>query len=233
MEIPEQSGARRDDAIDARLTRLEGLVGDLVAALSAGAGPSAAGSTADAAGAASRDRGTDPAPMARVTRLAPDAVRELEGGDASDPGRREGDRRQADPEADDPLWALDGLRSRSGGSGAVLYTAAVETGLGRIEYQWSRPTEQILERDLGRAAQLFAALGHPVRLEMLRLLLDGERTVAQLVADLDLGSNGVAYHHLQQLEAAGWVRTTGRGRRAIPPSRVAALLTAILTTEEG
>lgn len=136
-------------------------------------------------------------------------------------------------EGDDPFWALTGLRERSQGTGAVLYTGTVDSGAGRIEYQWSRPTEEILSRDWDRAAGRLAALGHPVRLEMLRLLLAGERTVAEIVDELDLGSSGVAYHHLQQLEAAGWVHTTTRGRRDIPPSRVVALLTAILSTEEG
>lgn len=134
---------------------------------------------------------------------------------------------------DDPFWALSGLRERSHGTGSVLYTGTVDTGAGQIEYQWSRPTDQILSRDWDRAAGRLAALGHPVRLEMLRLLLSGERTVAEIVDELDLGSSGVAYHHLQQLEAAGWVQTTSRGRRAVPPSRVVALLTMILATEEG
>ena len=43
-------------------------------------------------------------------------------------------------------------------------------------------------------AQLFRVLGHPVRIRMLELLTDGERTVGQLQAELDLDSSGTSQH---------------------------------------
>jgi DNA-binding transcriptional ArsR family regulator len=43
-------------------------------------------------------------------------------------------------------------------------------------------------------AQLFRVLGHPVRIRMLELLIDGERTVGQLQAELDLDSSGTSQH---------------------------------------
>ena len=43
-------------------------------------------------------------------------------------------------------------------------------------------------------AQLFRVLGHPVRIRMLELLIDGERTVGQLQAELDLDSSGASQH---------------------------------------
>lgn len=43
-------------------------------------------------------------------------------------------------------------------------------------------------------AQLFRALGHPVRIRMLELLRTGERTVGDLQAELNLDSSGTSQH---------------------------------------
>jgi len=43
-------------------------------------------------------------------------------------------------------------------------------------------------------AQLFRALGHPVRIRILELLLAGERTVGDLQAELSLDSSGTSQH---------------------------------------
>lgn len=43
-------------------------------------------------------------------------------------------------------------------------------------------------------AQLFRVLGHPVRIRILELLSDGERTVGDLQSELDLDSSGASQH---------------------------------------
>lgn len=43
-------------------------------------------------------------------------------------------------------------------------------------------------------AQLFRVLGHPVRIRILELLGEGERTVGDLQAQLDLDSSGTSQH---------------------------------------
>jgi len=43
-------------------------------------------------------------------------------------------------------------------------------------------------------AQLFRVLGHPVRIRILELLSDGERSVGDLQAQLDLDSSGTSQH---------------------------------------
>lgn len=58
-------------------------------------------------------------------------------------------------------------------------------------------------------AQLFRVLGHPVRIRMLELLTEGERTVGQLQAELDLDSSGTS-QHLAALRQQGIID----GRRA-------------------
>ena len=53
------------------------------------------------------------------------------------------------------------------------------------------------------AAESFAALGHAVRLRLLREILGGRRTAAELAELEGLGTTGQIYHHLRQLTAAG------------------------------
>jgi ArsR family transcriptional regulator len=43
-------------------------------------------------------------------------------------------------------------------------------------------------------ARLFKVLGHPVRIRILELLVDGERTVGDLQAELQLDSSGTSQH---------------------------------------
>ena len=43
-------------------------------------------------------------------------------------------------------------------------------------------------------AQLFRALGHPLRIRILEVLSDGERTVGDLQAELELDSSGTSQH---------------------------------------
>ena len=43
-------------------------------------------------------------------------------------------------------------------------------------------------------AQLFRVLGHPVRIRILEVLSDGERTVGDLQAALELDSSGTSQH---------------------------------------
>lgn len=138
---------------------------------------------------------------------------------------------QESPE--DPFWALTALKDRQPEPGGVVYAGSVDVGLGHVEYQWGRPTDPLLRADWADRAERVAALGHPLRLALLRCLLDGEHTVAHLVDELDLASTGVAYHHLNQLQTAGWVSSPARGAWAIPPTRVVPLLTIITALEES
>lgn len=133
----------------------------------------------------------------------------------------------------DEFWALNALKKRVPPPGAVVYAGAVDLPVGHLEYQWGRPTDPLLRAEWADRADRIAALGHPLRLSMLRLLLEGDRTVAQLVDELDLGSTGVAYHHLNQLQNAGWATSPRRGVWAVPASRIVPLLAIITAAEES
>lgn len=65
------------------------------------------------------------------------------------------------------------------------------------------------------------------RLRLLREILGGLRTAAELAALDEAGTTGQIHHHLRQLTGAGWLHAAGRGRYEIPPVRVVPLLVVL------
>ncbi len=132
----------------------------------------------------------------------------------------------------EPFWALAGLKTRMSGTSAVLFTGAVTLPTGAA-YEWQQAAEAgaVLEGDWSLASDVLGALGHPVRLVMLREVLRGAQTVADLGSVEGLGTSGQLYHHLRQLVAAGWLRTAGRGRYVVPAARVVRLLVVIVAAQ--
>ncbi|MEI7034447.1 helix-turn-helix domain-containing protein [Streptomyces pratensis] len=145
---------------------------------------------------------------------------------------------------DGDFWALEGLKQQLAGvgeaaaDGGVLFTGAVRLPTGeQYEWQYGALTGALLEEggpdgedrpDDGPAtADALAALGHPVRLRLLREILGGRRTAAELAALDAVGTTGQIYHHLRQLTGAGWLHTTGRGRYEVPATRVVPLLVVL------
>ncbi|KUF15661.1 ArsR/SmtB family transcription factor [Streptomyces silvensis] len=136
-----------------------------------------------------------------------------------------------DPGASD-FWALEGLKKQlaqhEAADGGVLYTGAVRLPTGeRYEWQTGQFTEALLDGDWSEAADSFAALGHPVRLRLLREILGGRRTAAELAALDEVGTTGQIYHHLRHLTGTGWLHTTARGRYEVPPGRVVPLFVVL------
>ncbi|MBP2322704.1 hypothetical protein JOF56_003089 [Kibdelosporangium banguiense] len=136
-----------------------------------------------------------------------------------------------DPEV---FWALTGLKQRNE-SGAVLFTGAAPLSTGEYyEWQQGETFEKLMALDWSEFSGAFAALGHPVRMLLLRLILGGVRTTAELQEHEALGTTGQLYHHLRQLVSAGWLMVTGRGHYAVPGTRVVPLLvvlTAVLSPQ--
>lgn len=140
---------------------------------------------------------------------------------------------------DGDFWALDGLKDQLGqvgeaaADGGVLFTGAVRLPAGeRYEWQYGALTAGLLGQDGERpdwaeAAEPLAALGHPVRLRLLREILGGRRTAAELAELDETGTTGQIYHHLRLLTGAGWLHTTGRGRYEVPGTRVVPLLVVV------
>ena len=132
------------------------------------------------------------------------------------------------------FWALEGLRERLPADpttehGAVMLVGSVALpDGGGVAWQETGGSEGLLESEWGARAEVFAALGHPVRLELLRRVLAGTRTTAALAADEALGTTGQLHHHLRQLLAAGWLRQAGRGVYEVPAQRIVPLLACVL-----
>jgi DNA-binding transcriptional ArsR family regulator len=147
-----------------------------------------------------------------------------------EPARR--DTRAAD-EDEGQFWALTGLRSRLADhpdtrSGAVMILGSLTLPDGSpVAWQQSAGTEGLLEIDWSDHAAAFSALGHPVRLELLRHIVSGVRATAELAEIASLGTTGQLHHHLRQLVAAGWVRQSGRGAYEVPASRIVPLLACV------
>jgi hypothetical protein len=134
------------------------------------------------------------------------------------------------PDAD-VFWALHGLQARVGPPGAVLFTGSVTLPGGEhVEWQEGRPAGELLGDDWSQAAASLTALAHPVRLLLVREVLHGATTVAQLSEHPGLGTSGQLYHHLRQLVSAGWLHSSARGRYDVPADRVVPLLAVLAAT---
>jgi ArsR family transcriptional regulator, arsenate/arsenite/antimonite-responsive transcriptional repressor len=65
--------------------------------------------------------------------------------------------------------------------------------------------------DPARAAELFHALADPIRIQVVSLLLDGERCVCELMSELDLAQSRLSWH-LKTLSDAGIISGRREGR---------------------
>ena len=65
--------------------------------------------------------------------------------------------------------------------------------------------------DSTRAAELFHALADPIRMDVVMMLVDGERCVCDLMSDLDLAQSRLSWH-LKTLSDAGIISGRREGR---------------------
>jgi DNA-binding transcriptional ArsR family regulator len=149
----------------------------------------------------------------------------------------------------DTFWALARLAERTGPefdrdgvAGSLLYAGRATTpGGGALIWQAEHPLPDVLAEGWEDAAVALAALGNPVRLEIVRRLLLGGETVQELQEIPGLGTSGQLYHHLRDLQAAGLVTQRRRGRYGVAADKVvpaliiiaaAADMGAVMTTHE-
>lgn len=129
----------------------------------------------------------------------------------------------------DPYFALTALKRLLPAPGGVVYAGAVDLpGDRRAEWQYGLATDVILDEEWAARAETMAALGHPVRMQLVQEVLIGMASVAELSAIEGLGTSGQVYHHLRTLVTAGWLQSTSRGRYEVPTARIVPLLVMIL-----
>src|SRR5699024_6632204 len=128
----------------------------------------------------------------------------------------------------DPFWALHGVEDRAP-EGAVLYTGNVRIpGGDSVRWQYAKEADDLLAEDWTDQASALAALGHPVRLQILHAVLHGTASAAELVDEIATGTSGQIYHHLKELTSSGWLLSPKRGSYSVPGARVVPLLTILL-----
>ena len=144
--------------------------------------------------------------------------------------------RPAPPIVDtETFWALARLAERTGPefeqngvAGSLLYAGRATTpGGGELIWQAEHPLPGVLAEGWEEAAAVLAALGSPVRLEIIRRLLLGGETVQELQEIPGLGTSGQLYHHLRDLQAAGLVTQRRRGRYGVAADKVVPALIII------
>jgi uncharacterized protein with beta-barrel porin domain len=134
------------------------------------------------------------------------------------------------------FWVIDGAlrnaEAKGNSTGGVVFGGQVVLPMGET-YAWQieADTDKLLAADWSVAHAALAALAHPMRLTILRALLHGERNTQSLQALPNMGTTGQLYHHLKELETAGWIRQPRRGEYQVLAERVVPLLTIVSTCE--
>jgi hypothetical protein len=123
---------------------------------------------------------------------------------------------------DDPLWFVNELGRRA--PGAVMMAGAVDTAAGPVRWQYGLMADGLLSEGWSDLARPLEALGHPARIELVRQVMRGAHTTAELLQLEHLASSGQLYHHLRQLVTAGWLVSPRRGYYEVPAARVVPLL---------
>lgn len=120
--------------------------------------------------------------------------------------------------------ALEGRhRADDLAQGSVEYRGRVDFA-GEIDWTIHYSAAAVLELPASARVDVLAALGHPIRLALVQLLLDGPRAGAELADAVDLTSTGQLYHHLRALSSAGIIEQHGRGNYHIPAPKVVPVL---------
>lgn len=132
-------------------------------------------------------------------------------------------------------WLLDSLARNTGPAfsrgevqGSLAYGGRVRApGAGELVWQLEPAAPDVMDADLVAVSAVLGALGHPLRLEILRRLLLGARTLGELQEIPSTGTSGQVHHHLRELRAIGLVVSQRRNHYAIPPDRVVPLLVIV------
>lgn len=136
--------------------------------------------------------------------------------------------RVAELERRDAPQRLDATPSTGG---MIAYQGDVHLH-GTVHWDISYSPDAIVELPISSMSEVLAALGHPVRLQIVRTLLRGPANAADLHAAVGVGSSGQIYHHLKTLSSTNIVEQHGRGDYRIASKRVVPLLVSMLSAAD-
>lgn len=117
------------------------------------------------------------------------------------------------------------------GAQTVRYSGTVDLA-GPVQWNIHYDAAAALDLPTESTAAVFAALGHPARLEIVRILLRGNASVTDLQAAGDFGTSGQLYHHLKILTAAGVASKLGRNEYGIAATHVVPTLVALVSAAD-
>jgi DNA-binding transcriptional ArsR family regulator len=132
------------------------------------------------------------------------------------------------------MGLLDALAGRRGNNyesgercGAVAYAGAM--AFGEREYRWimEHGLPEVTGADWSEAAAILLSLGSPVRLTLLRRLLDGPCNRQALQDALGDTTSGQLYHHLRELQATRIVIQRKRGEYEIAAAALVPLIVVL------
>ena len=116
-------------------------------------------------------------------------------------------------------------------TGTVSYSGDV-TLSGHVAWTMTLSAGAVLELPDPPVATVLSGLGHPARVAMIRRLLLGAASVAELQQSAGGTSTGQLYHHLRALTGCGLAEQDGRGRYRVPATAVVPILTMLLAAAD-
>lgn len=141
----------------------------------------------------------------------------------------------SEPSEANGFWVVDTLHKQRDQlpEGSVIFGGDLDAAGGHYSYQWQRPIEVLTDADQwADSFERLSALTHPLRGAILRRLLQSSAQVSDLIAEELVTSTSTAYHHLNALSQAGWIKKSGSGTYEIAPTRIIPLLTIISASED-
>ena len=146
----------------------------------------------------------------------------------------ESDTADSGPRPKEPLTASDEPRAAGPAPqdrGVVTYGGDV-TLHGRVVWNIGLSAGAVLDLPNAPGAAVLAGLGHPTRTALIRRLLAGPASTAELQQVVEGASTGQLYHHLRTLTGCGLAEQDGRGRYRVPPPAVVPALALLLAAAD-
>jgi hypothetical protein len=133
------------------------------------------------------------------------------------------------------LWVRDHLPRNTGPrytrgdiSGSLAYGGVASMPDSRDVWWSGQPAvPEVMDADLPSAAVALAALGHPLRLQLLRRMLLGASTVGERQRIDGIGSSGQVHHHLREPRLPEHVVSAKRNHYTLPGDRIVPFLVTV------